>query len=150
MPIDLERAQFRRSFRGFSPAEVTALLGKCADEMTRLLEENQHLRERLNQTDAEITRFRAEEDVLRNSIMLAQRTADETRASAQKQAELIVQEARQGAQGERLEMQQKVNDLRWEIEQLRAERKRFVDDTRAMLERQLRELDAAPLEVAQP
>ena len=149
MPIDLERPALRKGFRGYDVAAVDALLARTAATLVELLAENGRLREQNEIQKAEVERFRADEGLLRDALVLAQRTADETRASAQRHAEVILEEARQAALAERMAVQQKVSELRWEFDRLRVDRDRFVAETRALLERQLRELEAPPLSVVE-
>jgi tryptophan 2,3-dioxygenase len=71
---------------------------------------------------------------------MAQKSAEETRLAAQKQADATIEEARQAALAERMASQQKLSEIRWDIERLRAERVRYADEFRTLLDRHQREL----------
>jgi cell division initiation protein len=141
MPIDLERAKLRKSIRGYSAKEVDKLLHDTALTLQELLVDNDHLRRELDSQKAELQRVRSQEDTLKEALLLAQKAADDTRTAAQVQASVIMEEARQSAQGERVAAQQKLTEMRWEIERLKIERQKFSEDFRAMLDRYGRDLD---------
>ena len=143
-PIDLERAPLKRKLGGYDRNQTEELLSQAAEEIGRLLAENQTLRVELESARAEASRYRSTESMLTEALVLAQRAADETRAAAQKQAENILEDARISALAERTNGQQKVSELRWEIERLRLDSQKFRDEYRALLERELRNLSPDP------
>jgi cell division initiation protein len=145
-PIDRERIQFKHSFMGgYDKADVHAFLEKVGDDMEALLQELAKAREDCNQQRIEIEGYRAQESTLKEALMLAQKTADETRANAHRQAELIVQETLQRTDQLAQDLQVKVSDLRWEVERLRLEKQKFLKGFRGMLEEHLRDLERAEL-----
>jgi cell division initiation protein len=145
MPVDLDRTKLRKSFRGYETSEVDEILKVCARTIEALLADNQSLRQEGDKMRSELELKRAQEDTLKEALLLAQKTADETRAAAQKHAEAIIEEARQAALAERVAVQQKVSELRWDVERLKTERQRVTEDFRAMLEGHLRGLTIEPL-----
>jgi cell division initiation protein len=140
MPIDLERPELKKKFRGYDPSAVERLLNGAAKTLQELLFENSALREELERQRADSDRARQQEETLKDVLVLAQKAADETRSAAQKQAEATVEEARQSALAERMATQQKLSEVRWEIERLRGERVRYAEEFRGLLERHQREL----------
>lgn len=162
MPGDLKNAKLKLSFRGYAREEVQNLLGSAASTIEGLLadlqlarSENEQLRRTVeaqtvemhglsNQTlalQADVERLRQEEQVIRDTLVIAQKAADETRVSANKQAEEMLEDARKQAQAERTAMQTKINDLRFDLDRIRKDRQSFIDEYRSLLERQRRELD---------
>jgi cell division initiation protein len=135
LPIDLERAQLRKSAFGYRKRETDALIEGAARSMQQMLVENDHLRKELDLYRLEIGRLRAQEDTLKDTMLIAQRAADDTRAATQRSCDALVEEARMTAQQERQAAQTKLSELRWDIERMQAERKRFEDDFRLMLDR---------------
>ena len=98
----------------------------------------------------EVDRLRGQVDAsheqdhtLKEVLVLAQKAADETRSAAHKQAEALIAEARQSASAERMAEQQKLSEIRWEIERLKADKMRFEEDLRTILQRYLRDLPVA-------
>jgi len=141
MPIDLERPELRMKFRGYDRSQVDRLLLGAAKTLQDTLQENVYMRGELERLRSEVGVTRQQEHTLREVLVVAQRTADEIRASAHREAAVILEEGRQAALAERMSDQQKLNDTRWEIERLRADRNRFEQEMRELIERHKRELD---------
>ncbi len=145
MPVDLDRTKLRKSFRGYEIAEVDEVLKVCARTIEALLTENQALKLESERLKLDLESKRAQEDLLKETLLLAQKGADDTRTAARAHADAILEEARQSALAERVAVQQKVSELRWDLERLKAERQRFADDFRAILEGHLRGLTIEPI-----
>ncbi len=145
MPIDLERVQLRKSFRGYETSAVDQLIKGSAESLQQLLVENSALKDELERHRHEIDKTRLQENTLKDALLLGQKAADDTRAAAHRQAEVILEEARQSALAEKIAMQQQVSELRWDIERLRTDRQRFEAEFKALLDRYSRDLTVIPL-----
>jgi cell division initiation protein len=145
MPIDLERAQLKRSFRGYDIQQVTELLAGAAQSMQALLVENVSLRDHIEGQNKQLDQVKLQENTLKDAIILAQKAADETRAAAHQHAAAILEEARLSALAERVAGQQQISELRWEIERLKTEKHRFEEEFKAMLDRYQREITVVPI-----
>lgn len=98
-PHDLRNAELREAFRGYRPDEVEELLERAAVTLERMHERNRMLQERLNSVETETTEGKEIESALRQTLLLAQRTADETLTTAHERARLLVEEAEDRALG---------------------------------------------------
>lgn len=92
-PHDLRNAELREAFRGYRPDEVEELLERAAVTLERMHERVRMLQERIGQVEQEAANGREMESVLRQTLLLAQRTADETVTSAHEKARQLVEEA---------------------------------------------------------
>jgi cell division initiation protein len=142
-PVDLERARFRKAFRGYDRDEVEELLSRVSCELETLLRELRQAQDENERLKGEIEGFRAQENTLKEALLLAQKMAEETRATAYLQAESIIGETRTEADKLSDTLQTKINDLRWELERLRLEKQKFLDRFRATLEEYLHEVTEA-------
>lgn len=140
-PLDLERLRLRRTFRGYDRKATDEVLARATKEIELLLREVAEARESATQAIAELDRFRLQEATLRDTLLMAQRAADETRANAHREAELIVEAAHRESLDVRQASQGSINDLRWELERLRIDKQKFITQFKSMLEEQLRALD---------
>jgi len=140
MPIDLERAKLKKSLRGYDTRAVEELLARASQALQALLGENADLREQVERQWRDLEKTKLEENTLKDALILAQKAADETRAAAQKHADAILEEARQSALAEKVAVQQQVSEMRWEIERMKIDRKRFEEDFKALLDRYQREM----------
>jgi cell division initiation protein len=142
LPIDLVNAQFSKaSFGGYKHEEVNDLIDRAAHALEELTAENEDLRSQVVRLRAELDQMRNEERLVKDAIMSAQRAGELLRGDAQREADLIRDEARQQARAERSQAQHDAETLRDEVERLRTQRKRFIAEQRALLEKSLRELN---------
>ncbi len=142
MPIDLERLNLRKAMRGYDTGQVDSAIEKASQTIKDLLIENQKLKEECDKNRAQIQQSELNADSIRETLVIAQRAAEEARANANQHAAAILEEARTAALAERVANQQRVSELRWEFERIRGEKERYVHEYRMMLQRQLGELTA--------
>jgi DNA repair exonuclease SbcCD ATPase subunit len=91
---DVENYKFGSAMFGASRADVEEFVAQVAAGLQEHVDEIERLKRKLADAEAEIQRNRANEDTLRNSIMLAQKSHDEIISSARHEAENILKEAR--------------------------------------------------------
>jgi len=154
-PEDVRNRRFKTSFRGYDETEVDTFLDEVEVELTRLLGEQDDLRKRLQAAQSapppQPVASEAEE-MLRRTLVLAQRTADETVASAQQeaerltsdaraQAEAMLQQANEQAASATADLERRRQALEQHIEGLRAFEREYRTRLKAYLEAQLRDLD---------
>jgi cell division initiation protein len=118
-PIDLRQQRFKTGYLGFDKTEVVAFLTEAADDYEHVLREIDRLRQDLQRQDALLAEHRDREANLRNTLLTAQRLADEIKDSAQTEAKLIVREAQgrgdlllQKAQGRLDEIERDITEMR--------------------------------------
>jgi cell division initiation protein len=92
-PHDLRNAELREAFRGYRPDEVEELLERAAITLERMHERNRQLQEKIATLEAEGSSAKEMETVLRQTLLLAQRTADETVTAAHEKARHLVESA---------------------------------------------------------
>jgi cell division initiation protein len=92
-PHDLRNAELREAFRGYRPDEVEELLERAAITLERMHERNRQLQERMASLEAEGSTSKEMESVLRQTLLLAQRTADETVTAAHERARHLLEDA---------------------------------------------------------
>jgi cell division initiation protein len=118
-PLDLRQQRFRTAVRGFDRTEVVAFLTEAADDYEHALREIDRLRQDLHRMEAQLGEHRERENTLRNTLLTAQRLADEVKTAAQNEAKMIVREAQgrgdlllQKAQARLEEMERDITELR--------------------------------------
>jgi cell division initiation protein len=118
--IDIQHKEFKKSLQGYDRNEVNEYL----DEIIETLEDEAQVRTALQGEIADLrerlSHFKAMEESLQSTLLLAQRTADEVKAAAHKEADLIKQEAR-------LEAQREISALGDRIDESRREAQRHQD-----------------------
>jgi cell division initiation protein len=114
--IDIQHKTFKKALQGYDRAEVDQFL----DELIETLEDDAQARAALEAEVADlkerISHFKAMEESLQNTLLLAQRTADEVKANAHKEADLIKAEAKVAADREVASLGDKTADARREYQ----------------------------------
>jgi cell division initiation protein len=144
--LEIETKRFRKRLRGYDPAAVDAFLQQVAAHYEEVVTENHRLREEAVGLRQEVERYRAMEDALKESLVLAQRSADETRSNAHKEAELIVREAQLKAEQIVREAEQRAQRIVAETEALEARKQAVVMELRGLLLAHLHALEARDAE----
>jgi cell division initiation protein len=128
---DVERTKFGSSLFGYSRAEVDEFVDEVLATLQSHVEELENLKKRVAEADAAIELHRANEDTLKSSIVLAQKSHDEIVAAAHHEAENIIKEA-----------QLKSVQVSADYAQLRADRERFEFEFHVLLRAFLDRLEA--------
>jgi cell division initiation protein len=139
-PLDVRRQEFRRSLRGYEPLGVEDFRMRVADELERVMRDKSVLEERVAALTEQLRVFRERETAMNEALVAAQQLREETRASAEREAQVIVREAE--AEGRRQldeagRGQERAQEKMIEIQRQFAG---YLAGFRALLERQLAEL----------
>lgn len=92
-PLDIKKKQFKLKFRGFDITEVDAFLEEVTAEFETLARENEALKEERAALAAQVAEYRESEKSLRNTLMAAQKMAEEMRIASERESELKIKEA---------------------------------------------------------
>ena len=85
-PLDLRQQRFQTVMRGYDRGEVQAFLLEVADDYENALRENDKLRQDVTKLDAVLAEHRGQERNLRNTLLTAQKHADDIKEHAQAEA----------------------------------------------------------------
>ena len=134
-PSDVQRQNFSTRFRGLDPDEVRAFLAAVAEEMAAMLREKEHIEQELRHLELIVGEHRDREAILKNTLLTAQKVAEDIRENARKEAETIVTQA--DLQGDRLLdlAQTRAHDVERGILELRGHRTALRTDIRAIVTR---------------
>ena len=91
--IDVLNRSFAKSLRGYDTDEVDSFLQEIAETLGGLSEERTLLTNRVALLEAELASFRERETTLRDTLMTTQRMTEGLKATAQREAQVIVAEA---------------------------------------------------------
>jgi DivIVA domain-containing protein len=143
-PLDVRRTEFAGALRGYDKARVDEFRDRVANELERLTRLNQDLESKAKGFHEQLRAFRERDKALNEALVSAQQLRAETKEQAEREAQLVLREAR--AEGERLVDAAKgeVRRLAGEIEGLERARRAYLAQFRELVARQLAELDAIP------
>ena len=96
--MDINNKEFKRVLRGYCPEEVDEFLDQIVEEYEILFKENTALKEKLENSNDKIEHYSKIENTIQNTLLLAQNTAEQAKANAQKEADVIIKSANDTAQ----------------------------------------------------
>jgi len=100
-PVEIRHVELRRTwFRGYRRGIVERLLTDIADSFEDVWRERADLADRIEELEAEASKHKELEELLRATLVSAERAAQDTRDQARRESDLIVQEAH--AEGRRV------------------------------------------------
>ncbi len=120
-PDDVETQVFREKMRGYDQDEVDAFLDKVADRLRQLAAERDELVERIGRIQDDATESMDTERLLKRTLIMAQRTADQAVADANEQAETTTADADRYAAEVVSQAERKVAELTEDAERRAAE-----------------------------
>jgi cell division initiation protein len=161
---EIHEKQFHDAWRGYNQAEVDDFLDRVAEALDRLHRENTDLKQRVTELDQAVAASRDTEEMLKKTLVTAQRAAEEAIANAKTKAEEIITQAEERVRRTETEARERIVHAENESRRKAAEaerdltaRKRELDERidklrlfetdikkrlKTFLEQQLRALDA--------
>ncbi|WP_227767061.1 DivIVA domain-containing protein [Zhaonella formicivorans] len=149
-PLDIQNKEFRKVLRGYSEDEVNVFMSRILRDYEQMYRDNQELKEEVQRLTSELERYKRIEETLNNTLILAQQTAEELKANAARECELLNQESQLRIQKMFDEAAQKIRAMEEEYELIRkktqsckAQLKSFLLTYLEMLENEMpeREID---------
>jgi cell division initiation protein len=122
-PLDLRQQRFQTVMRGYDRGEVNAFLAEAADDYENALRENDRLRQELSKAEAVLSEHRGQEKNLRNTLLTAQKLADDITENAKQEAARLVREAEGRSDLLLQKNQARVEEVQREIDGLRLKRR---------------------------
>ncbi len=123
-PLDIRNQNFKKKkLGGYDPEEVHSFLNQIAGDIEARNKEYNQFKEKLKIADDRIRHYTQIEATLQDSVITMQKNMDETRRNANKEAELIIGEAKARAEKDTSSIRKEADDLRGEISTLKTQRK---------------------------
>ena len=149
-PLDVRRYDFGKALRGYDPERVEQFRAQVAEELERLTRQTQELEAKAKGFHEQLRAFRERDKALNDALVSAQQLRGEIREQSEREAQLILREARgeadrivEGSRGE-------IRHLHAHIAELERARRNFLAQLRVMVERQLGDITAAEQSPAPP
>ncbi|HOF88142.1 MAG TPA: DivIVA domain-containing protein [Armatimonadota bacterium] len=130
-PNDIVNKQFRHTLRGYAQDEVDEFLQQAAEALYQALEDALRLRQQLSELRARLEQYEGTENLIKSALVMAERTAEDVRTAAHREAELIRREA-----------EERTREERAATEELRQLRLRVMSELHAMLTAHLNLLES--------
>ena len=146
--VDIRRYDFGSALRGYDKVRVDQFRDQVAAEVERLTRANQELDQKAKQLAEQLRSFRDRDQALNDALVHAQQLRAEIREQADREAQLLMREARAQSERDLEAIRAEARRLEDEIQGLVRARRTYLSQLRAMVERQLVEIETA--EAASP
>ena len=140
-PIDVQQQEFQQRFRGYDADQVRQFLEVVATQMTGLCRELAEGRQSQRQQQRELAELHQREGDLKATMMTAQRAIDDLRATAEKEAEIVLRDAELRAEKILMSAQGRLGELAHDTQGLKLQRARLLEELRGVLSIHMRLLD---------
>jgi cell division initiation protein len=132
-PVEIRHVKIGRKPFGYDRDTTDDLLTDIVASFEQVWRERADLRDEMENLEAELARQKEIEGALRNTLISAERMADDVRTQARREADVIIAEARasardimSGAESERERIQSEIRRLRTLEVDVRAEYRAFL------------------------
>lgn len=132
-PLEIEQQTFNKALRGFDPVEVAAYLENLAREFESLIAENAELKEKVKILSSKLENYEEIEKTLQETLLTSQKTAEEARRNLEKEADLVIKQARLERQQILEEARTQLSDLNRKIAELQMAKERYLSEFKAFL-----------------
>lgn len=97
-PVDIHNKEFSRSFRGFNQEEVDDFLDQVVNDYEKLYRDNSQMKKEIELCNKQLDQYKQLEKNLQDTLLVAQRTADEVVNTANIRGDEVRQAARQAGE----------------------------------------------------
>ncbi len=140
-PMEIHNKDFPRKFRGYNPDEVDQFLDRIVEDFEKLYKENIDVKEKYRVIKEKVDSYKLIEDTLKETLITAQKTAEDVISNANKKAELILRESEAQAFGLMQKGNEKLAEIRREQEELQKQLNIFRVKFKKLLEAEIELLD---------
>ena len=136
-PLELEKIEFDKKIGGYKRSSVDDWFNVIKGDYEALYKENIALKDKISMLDELISKYKAMEDTMQSSILLAQQTGENAIASARREADAIIERARQQAEVVENDAKQEKQKLSEQSEDVRRELTAFAAKNISLLKSQI-------------
>ena len=97
-PVDIQNKEFKSGGLGYDKRDVESFVSKLAQDYETLYRENMDYKDKIKNLNSMVSNYRSMEKTLQKALVLAEKTAEETKAAAEKEAKNIEKQANVRAQ----------------------------------------------------
>ena len=119
-PLDIENKRFsKQMMNGYNVDEVDDFLDELTLDYEKLYKENNELKSNAEELNNNVGQYKSLENTLQNTLVMAQKTADEIQSVAKQQAEQIIRDAEFSAKSSVEELNVQYVSKQREIDELK-------------------------------
>lgn len=132
-PQDILGQEFGIKVKGYDKEEVKHFLMQVAETVENAILEREHFKKEFDKVKENLSKFEKREDVLRDTLISAQKFSHEIKMNAQRESELIIKESEVKAEAIINNAINRQRELKEEIRNLKFKRSEIENDIINML-----------------
>ena len=109
-PSDIHNQEFKRGFRGYDEEEVDDFLDRIVNDYETLYRENTQLKDEVDLNKKKIEQYKEMEKNLQDTLLVAQKTAEEVVQNAKQRAEEMREAASKECENLKLQAQMEISE----------------------------------------
>ncbi len=118
-PMDLRTKSFKKAINGYDKKDVDEYMEILMADYEKVYKQSIELGDKINTLTKLLDSYKAMEDTMKESLIVAQKTADDLTKNATEKAELLVDEAKLEAKNIIAEANAEVNKINTQLSELK-------------------------------
>lgn len=136
-PLDIQTKTFKKSINGYDKSDVDSYIELILADYEKLYTMSIESSDKINALSKLVDGYKAMEDSMKSSIMVAQQAAEEVSKNAREKAEIAIDEANLKAKAIVDEAQSKIRDLNGQLAELKNAMELYKTQALGMLNAQI-------------
>lgn len=145
-PNEISNKDFKRGFRGYDMDDVDDFLEQIVEDYEKIYKDNLNLKEKIDALNEKIGHYSNIESTLQNTLLMAQKAAEQAKDNSKRDAELIIRDAQDTANSMVKNAEQQIMNINKEYEMLKQEYNMFKSRFRGILQAQMESIEKAKVE----
>lgn len=142
-PLDIQNKKYSNAPLGYKKTEVDAFMADILKDYEQLYRTANDSKDKVNSLSKMVESYKGMEDTMKNTLVVAQQSAEQLTRAAKTEAESILAEANQKSHEIITKATARIEELNSEYERLKKEINSFILRSRAEFEVQIKNLDSA-------
>lgn len=92
-PAELLEKEFSKALNGYNRGEVDEFIGKISEQLEAVIRETDYIKSQMTQLERKVTDYQAQENSLKDALLVAQITSNEIKKKAEIHAEKTTKDA---------------------------------------------------------
>ncbi len=143
-PLDIEMKEFKKNLGGYNKEDVDEFMRILLQDYKELYMENVSMKDKLGTLTTAVSRYKSMEDVMQNTLIVAQSTSDEVKKTANAKAQTIIEEAETKARELLMDSKHQLSQINMELEQMKMVMAGYKNQMRSILQSGLEMIEKIP------
>ncbi len=136
-PLDIQNKTFKKSLNGYDKNEVDSYIELIVADYEKIYKSSIEATDKINALTKLVDSYKSMEDTMKNSLIVAQATAEEVSKNAREKAELTIEEANIKAKAIINEAENTIKQLNGKLAELKTSMELYKSQSIGMLNAQI-------------